>query len=294
MYREQSIKQQLPSGTYSIDDLEELFILCLKIHQECCEKIKAEFISGNFVIDGVDGKNHEQVEKHIKENYTWALEFLGSNGEYLSINDENTIERSDLPVTIKRIQFGNCFNYEFFTKRKPPVHFEVVIDFTERNALNLIAVPPLAPLKASFLKVTGLDQTMVVGIAGRIETYCRKFENYNFLINVENIYSYILWFIFSPILLTYLWLYKNSFPNDLINSPLYLQTILAILTIFFSLVFYRLIFNIAQWLFPPQELSNQIGRGRKLAKYSYSLIVAGVLGTIGYNFVSWILGRLAQ
>ncbi len=237
-------------------------------------------------------KKMTPIEKHVIYNYLWALEVIGSNGEYLYIQDLTKLKTTDLPFKIDKIKFNNYFSYEYINARKPSVHFEVSVDFQEVKIFDLISSPTESTTNDSFVEVTGLDQTMVIGLTGRFESFFKKYETYNSLVNIQNIYDIILWFVFVPILSIYLVKYQDLIPEVLRNSSTFVQVVLAISSLFVALLFFRFLFNVARWFFPCQELTSQVSRGRKLSKYVYSLIITTLIGGVGVNFIYWLYIKL--
>lgn len=131
-------------------------------------------------------------------------------------------------------------------------------------------------------------------ISHKIPSSSFTINELNHLLHMENIYDVILWLIYFPLLLFYLYKYQSHLP-DIIKSSNMLPQILTGLTIFFILLLaFRLVFNLGRWLFPYMQIKNQITRERYILKAIYSLFITTVLGEIVLRFSSFFWDALIK
>lgn len=293
IYRQQSINKTLPSANYTISDIDALISLCLKLHEVCHRDSLNAICKNEFSVKNIKNTDEQAVREFLKSDFLWAIEINGSEGEYLHIMDLESLGKIDLPYRIQKITIQNDSMYEFKNKSKPPIYFFVTIDFSTPYIFDLISSPSQSTKNASSYFISGTTSVTVKGFAAEFDLFFKKHTNLNYIVNIKNVYDFTLWTIFLPILLFYLTIHgKEMVPDSIANTPVLIQLIFSITLFFIILLFFRLVFNFGRWFFPCQELTSQSSLQRNVSKYIFSVVVAGVVGTIAYNLLSWIVGRL--
>lgn len=290
IYRQQSITRKIPTCAITHDEFLTLFELCKELHNRCKQKFKNDLISGSYHAGIV--QEEDLIDDLINNDFLWSLEIFGTEGEYFNSSNPQTIEKNDFPLLISKIKFGNLFPYEYKRKQKPSIYFELSIDFKEVMIIDLLTSPTKSTDNDSFFIVAGIDSITVMGITNLLDNFFKKHSTYNNIINAENVYDLLLWLFFFPVLLIYLFKFKDAFPEIIVSAPNILQTILGIVLWFIAILVFRFLFNFARWLFPCQELITQTSKGRKVAKYIYFVTIASLIGTLVYNFLSWLFLKL--
>lgn len=289
LYKQQRIVRRLPTCSYTISDLDGLIDICIRLHQECKIKFIDDIRSKKFSVTDLNLEDENQIKLHVDSNFFWMIEIHGEHGEYLNVMDLSKLAGGDLPQRIRKVSIGNLFMYEFKTTNRPSVHFDVTIDFDTIKIFDLITLPTRSTKNESAFEVTGSNSVTVLGLAAELDKFFTKHKNLNGAVNAGNAYDILLWLVFLPLSLIYLIKYQAAVPNQILSSPMPIQIIFSFIVFFQSLMLFRLLFNFARWFFPCQELKSQTKLWRQIAKYTYSAAVTGLIGTVAFNFIAWLI-----
>lgn len=296
IYRQQRIYKKLPSCSLGFADIISLIELFSSFHEECAVKMITDIREGSFSCQPITQESHlDKIKIFVETNFVATLEVFGSNGEYLNVDlkDVSTLRGFDIPHKVIKVKIGNSSVFEIINKKKPSVYVDLSLDFNEVKVFDLVSHASASTVNDSFYDVTGIDSTFVNGISSRLISFINKFRNFNYLINEQHAYDVLLWIIFFPLLIFYILKYQQIF-IIISSKPTFIQVFLSILLLLLSLLVFRCIFNVARWLFPCQEIKDQVRKIKKTTKYVYSIAATGVIGTIAYNIIHSFYDSIAK
>lgn len=284
--------RNLSTHNFKLEDLQKFIVFCEELHNRCKLNFYTLVRNKEFFINETF-KDDQELQNFIDTYFTLMIEIDGSNGEYINVAGSKEVNELTLPRKITKIVINSSFPYEYFKKSKPPIFFDINFNFEDPPVLDLVT-PANAISAISTYNVTGPEAVIVSGISTEIENHLKAFENYNFLINARYAYDVFLWLIFLPSVLFFLIHNQDYFPTSIEKAPITVQVIFSIVLLFISLFLARFIFNIGRWFFPSQQISSQTSKERFVAKFLYTAIITGIIGSYAYLGIAWIVKKLFE
>lgn len=206
-----------------------------------------------------DHISDDDLKKEVEQSLKTIISIWGKDGEFESVYNVEGLESFNWPIKIKAIVIENYSNFELIYKFRPANAFFIKFDFSYIDILDLISSPTLKTPNDSRFDVLGVDKGWVHGVEGQINDILISHEKpfYN-LIHKENLYDFVLWFIFVPCFLLSISNFAREYPIIQNNFIAPLQPVCFIALIIVSFYLFRISFNIIRRVFPFASLSGDL------------------------------------
>lgn len=293
-YQHHSKDIRIVACAFPAKSLRSLVDLAYAIHFDCAAQLIKDIELGKVRGEQFKDLDTAKVKELVDTSYLLQVEVLGMYGEYHSFLSKDELrEASLLPQRFREIRINNQSFFKFTQSVDPSVYFNLSLDFENTRVFDLISQPTRSTENRSKLFVAGESISLVNGVTGTFSNFFREFRSIRRLVHAENMYDALLWLGFCPLLLVYLLKYQDRVPEQIRQSPAFVQVILGVVVFFSLTLAFRLVFNLGRWSYPYMEITDHSTQNHKIVKWIYSVSVAAVLGAIAVNFASFLVRSLS-
>jgi|WetSurMetagenome_2_1015567.scaffolds.fasta_scaffold14486_5 hypothetical protein len=273
--------QGIPISSLKLDliSLKKLVELVTEINLKA-KKLEEENIRINSKDPGGNIPK-EEVENYVKkilENYLVAIEITEFNGNYsVWYNQDQIFKEEKFPDNIRAIRISNT--NRFINRNDLFQFFRITInlDFSKSMLLNFMSNPSLATSNQSFIEIGGLDTDWVNSSLKAINDYLANRKNNKSWIHKSNVYDLFLWFIIIPLVFWNLQKVETLLDNFQKQISGSFKVFVLLYSFLIGLFVFNFIFKYARWLYPPIELSSQIGNSKKIQRLFLFLIISAII-----------------
>lgn len=280
-YQQKHITKSIPSAGYTREDLISLIRLAEKLHSDCVSQFKSDIAQNRWHVANVLAQD---AGTHVDSHFALTIAINGHDGEYTNF-EPTELNSTTLPSQISKITISNFSRYEILTRSTPSTYFEVVIDFKAAKIFDLVSSPSRATENQSLITSFSINHIFCDGMDRQIESFFRQHKNLNSVVHRENIYDFILWFLYLPIVIILMIKHEIPLSEGITSAHLIVQIITAVTSFALLIICFRLLFNAGRWLFPFQQITSNATTASKISKLLYSGIVITLVGVLAVRAI---------
>lgn len=288
IYKQKTIYRRILPSTFTLQDLGSVCRLAEEVHRECIKQLKNEIQEKIFIPD-VKIETDYEINDFIKMNYNLLYEVTSSNGSYINFFSLDDLNSYDVPDNILRLKISNLTLFKLNRSHGPSTYFEIQFDFSEVKIFDLVSSPTSGTINDSSYFICSTSHTFADGLSERFSSTLSKFSNLLPILHASSVYDVSLYFVVIPTSTAIVYILKERLPDSFNGVPIYLQILSVFSFLFLLLLTYRLLFNIGKWLLPYLEIKEQEIKLKGLFRFAYLALMAGIISTIGYNFILYTL-----
>ncbi|TFH42605.1 MAG: hypothetical protein E4G94_05995 [ANME-2 cluster archaeon] len=229
-------------------------------------------------------EDYEKNKKTLKEGFNLRPTIVSADGKELIGNFKDIFESPNFPDQIKSIYVNSEIPLKVGYNYYPANSFELFLDFSKPDLFNLSFLPSQATPNESNIAVQGYDATWSHGVFNEFNSFVKNCPSKMALLHRHSVYDFLVWILGLPF---GFWMsYKFSgilnkifggLSSFVLNGS-YVYVFLA------SLVFFRLLFHYARWVWPLVEHKSSKNRAIK-----HQIILGAIaLGILTAFFVDLI------
>lgn len=239
---------------------------------------------------GDDLKRHEDrptVEDNIRDAFRLNVTVRGDEGKELFGSISDVFDSANFPKNVEAVHVRSDFRAQNIYEFTPGNSFELILDFSKTDPLNLTTQPSNPTPNGSEIEVRGLDTTWANGVFNEAMNFISQRPSSVKLIHKRSIYDVLVWGIGFPFAF---WVayrlsglvdrFFGDFPS-LVSNGAYLYITLLVVMLFRSLFMY------ARWVWPSVELKDN-GSGSFPHRVAIGTITFGIVASLLYD----VLGAL--
>jgi len=252
------LTSKISSFSVTKEDLYKLF----QILQERSHAAGDIEVSNFKKMDQLD-EDYENNKKTIKEGFNLKPTIVSADGKELWGNFKDIFESPNFPDQIKSIYVNSEMPLKAAYNYNPANSFVLFLDFSKPDLFNLSFLPSQATPNESNIAVQGYDATWTHGVFNEFNSFVKSCPSRMTLLHRHSVYDLLVWALALPFgfwmsykfsgILTKIFGGLSSF---VLNGS-YVYVFLA------SLVFFRLIFHYARWVWPLVEHKSSKNRAIK-------------------------------
>jgi hypothetical protein len=226
-------------------DLNRLF----QILQERCHAA-SEIEVNNFKQMGQTDEIYELDKIKIKQGFDLKLTVSSLDGQELLGGINEIFDSPNFPEQIKSIYVNSEIPLRVPYNYYPRNSLELFLDFSKPELLNLSILPSQETPNESNIAVQGYDSTWVHGVFNEFSNFIKIHPAKLTWLHKHSIYDLLVWLFGLPF---GFWItYKLS---DILNKIFYninsiVQSAAYVYVFLASLIFFRLLFHYARWVWP--------------------------------------------
>lgn len=274
-YQEKRKRKYIPSASYTTNDLIKLIKLCSDLHAECKTQFRNDISQEKWHVLNLPHDNDAEIDKHLK-NFELSIAVYATNGESIHIGPDEFNENHLFPQ-INKVTISNLSRYEHTFKASPSAYFTLHLSFEQWHPFNLHTNPSHEGANST-IDTFAIKGIFCDGLESQIIDFFRVHRNLNSIVHRQNIFDLLLWLVFFPSTMTIAIKKNLEISNSILKSNFLLQTLISLVLFFFLISIFRLIFNLGRWLFPYQEINNEISLPKKITKFVYSSVFLTLFG----------------
>lgn len=235
-----------------------------------------------------DREDPEELEADIRDAFRLNLTVQGSDGKELFGSVEEVFNSPNFPKNVKAIYVRSDLRAKETYNFTPQNSFELLLDFSKTNPLNL-SIQPINPTpNNSKLEVRGFDATWFNGVFNEVVSFINTRESTLKFIHGHSVYDIFVWGLGIPLafwtthrLSTTIESLLGHTSSIVINGA-YLYVAVA------ALMFFRFLFMYARWIWPKVELKGE--EGRSIAhRATLSAITISILASFIYDLLIYVI-----
>ena len=217
----------------------------------------------NFKQMNQSDEDYEKNKKTLKEGFNLKPTIVSSDGKELWGSFKDIFESPNFPDQIKSIYVNSEIPLKAAYNYLPANSFELFLDFSKPDLFNLSFLPSQATPNESNIVVQGYDATWTHGVFNEFNTFLKNHPTKMTWLHKHSVYDLLLWVFGLPFSF---WLsYKFSgilnkifggLSSFVLNGS-YVYVFLG------SLVFFRLLFHYARWVWPLIEHKSSTNKAIK-------------------------------
>ncbi len=276
------LSQWIGACAFSKDDLETL----CEMLQESSYAAADEEIRYYTPLD----RSPEQIRadrETLKLGFELQVTVRGIDDKELFGTISAVFNSPSFPEKVKTLYIDSKLYLKNFHNWSPRNSFELLLDFTKSEILDLSLLPSVSTPNASNVLVTGLNSDWVSGVYRKVTNFVQVRGTRRGFLHWHGIYDLLLFLIGFP--LAFWSVYKLSATIDNLFSGLsvFVQNGAYVFLFFIFLQIFRLLFNYAKWVFPTVEYKGQTETASK-HRYILSGLIITVVGGLIYDLVKFL------
>lgn len=242
----------------------------------------------NQLGDDLEGHdNRAALENNIRDAFRLNITIRGDEGKELFGSISDVFESANFPKNVEAVYVNSDFRAKNIYDFTPGNSFELLLDFSKTDPLNLTTQPSNPTPNISEIEVRGSDTTWANGVFNEVMSFIHQRPSSVRLIHRRSIYDVLVWGIGFPFAF---WIaYRLSGPIDqffgdfpsLVSNGAYLYVTVLVVMLFRSLFMYT------RWVWPSVELKNN-DSGSFPHRAAIGAITFGIVASLLYD-VLWTL-----
>lgn len=199
-----------------------------------------------------DVDDHLERVKNIKTLMKVQYVSRSQNGDNIVGIGKPTIQ--DLPDKMSSFFISTDANAREVVNASPLNHVNAFLSFETPNLqIDMINVPSNPTENRSVINVVGRDENWVRATASKLEEFFSSKKTIRPVLHGAGAYDFFLFFLYLPLAISLLASYDEIILSWLVNKSVFFNVISGIYAFFVSLIFARILFQLARWIFPPIE-----------------------------------------
>ena len=286
MEKQPLIKNKLtcPITSLSIEksDLSKL----LQILQER-SRTAGEIEVANFQqLDQTD-EIYKENKKIVKDGFELKMTLLSPDGQEFYGTIDDVFNSPNFPDQIKSIFIGSQIPLQVSCSYYPRNSFQLFLDFSKPGLFNLSFLPSQATPNESNITVQGYDSTWVNGVYHEFNTFIKKHPSRFTWIHKHSVYDFLVWGFGLPFGFWTTYRLSNFLTNVFGKFSSFVQNAAYVYVFLASLIFFRLLFHYARWVWPLVEYRSPRNAALK-HRVTLGIITLGIVTTLIYDLVKAI------
>ncbi len=263
----------------SAEDLKEFCELLVEVNEKAKEIEYSRLDLNTF-------EGPEQAKARVNELVPIEYNYVANSGDSMrGLGIPRTDERS-FPDDLQSLFASNAAYAERAINLRPLNTVEVFLSFEKPSLkIDLQTLPSNPTENRSVINVAGRDEDWVISTAQKIEDFFKKRKAARPIIHGSGAYDYIIYLAFLPAVIWLFYKYAEPVSSWLEQQTVFLNVILGIYGLLFSLLFARFLFQYARWLFPPMEYYKRSRLGAFIHRSIATVIATGVGLSATYDVV---------
>jgi len=227
------------------------------------------------------------LEDNIRDAFRLNITIRGDEGKELFGSVSDVFESANFPKNVEAVHVSSDFRAKNIYDFTPGNSFELLLDFSKTDPLNLTTQPSNPTPNVSEIEVRGRDTTWANGVFNEAMNFISQRPSSIKLIHRRSIYDVLVWGIGFPFAFWVAYRLSGSvdrlfgdFPS-LVSNGVYLYITLLVVMLFRSLFMY------ARWVWPSVELKGN-GSGSFPHRVAIGAITFGIVASLLYDVI-WVL-----
>ncbi len=278
-----NLSRAIKSFSAGKDDLHNLF----QILQE--RNYSARDIEvANFQRMNQDEEAYEQNKKLIIESFDLRLTVNGADGKQLYGSLAEIFNSPNFPAKVQSIFVSSATLFEVTWNFPPRNRFELLLDFTKPQVLDLSFLPSQATPNASNVAVSGYDSTWVHGVFNELNTFIDNHPSQIKWIHKHSMYDLLLFILGLPLAFWAVWKLSTNLNRAFGSVSVVVQSAAYVYVFFISLFVFRVLFHYARWVWPLVEYRSP---NNKTLKHRLVLgaVSLGIISSVIYDIIKFII-----
>jgi len=269
------LTSKISSFSVTKEDLYKLFLI-LQERSHAAGDIEVS----NFKKGDQSDEDYEQNKKTIKEGFNLKPTIVSADGKELWGNFKDIFESPNFPDQIKSIYVNSEVPLKAVYNYNPANSFVLFLDFSKPDLFNLSFLPSQATPNESNIAVQGYDATWTHGVFSEFNNFVKSYPSKMTLLHKHSVYDLLVWALGLPFgfwmsykfsgILTKIFGGLSSF---VLNGS-YVYVFLA------SMVFFRLIFHYARWVWPLVEYKSSKNKAIR-----HQIVLGAIAGGVFTTFI---------
>ena len=271
------ISEQITACSFSKVDLETL----CKTLQESSNEAADEEVSHYFPLD----RHPEQIVSDIaslREGFRIKVTVQGMDDERIYGTIPAVFDSPRFPDKVKSLYINSALELKNSYNWTPRNHFELLLDFTKPEFINLPLSPSVSTPNASNILVTGLNSTWVNGVYHAVTGFVKIRKTHRQFFHRHSVYDLLLLCGGFPFAFGISYKLSGWINNMFGQISGILQSVAYVYVFYFSLILFRILFDYTRWVFPIVEYKESTNTALKHRIFLTTLAVA-VFGNFVYD-----------
>ena len=186
------------------------------------------------------------------------------------------------PHKVKSLYIDSALNLKNLYNWSPRNSFELLLDFTKPELLNLSFSPSRSTPNASDIRVSGRNETWVNGVYHTVTEFVKNRKTRRQFFHRHSVYDLLLLCGGFPFAFGISYKLSGWINNVFGEISGILQSAAYVYVFYFSLILFRILFDYARWVFPIVEYKESTNTALKHREFLATLAVA-VCGNFVYD-----------
>lgn len=257
---------KITSFSVKKSDLNRLF----QILQERCHAA-GEIEVTNFKKMVQNDEIYEQDKIKIKQGFELKLTITGLDGQEIWGGINEIFDSPNFPDQIKSIYVNSEIPLKVPYNYSPRNSLEFFLDFSKPELFNLSILPSQETPNASNVAVQGYDATWVHGVFNEFSNFINRHPAKLTWLHKHSIYDLLVWIFGLPFSFWVTYKLSNILYSIFGNLPTIVQSASYVYVFLASLIFFRLLFHYARWVWPIIEYRSPGNLGQR-----HRIILGGI------------------
>jgi len=266
----------------SASDLHDFSELIFKINEKAINLEISSIVKSN---PEDEEKNKETIKSLMKVEYNYTSS-NGNSVQGLGVQNND----KEFPEHLKSFFISNASYAKAVAGQKPKNTVEVFIVFEKPSLkIDLITLPSNPTENNSIINVDGRDEDWVITTAEKINKFFEKRRSIRPIIHDSGTYDYFTYIMYLPLIIWFFLKLEESYYLEFLKEKsIFLNVIVGIYALLFSLLLARFIFQYIRWLFPPMEYYKNSRFGAYIHRVIAGALIIPILISVLYDIVKWI------